>query len=97
MSKNIIIIEDEPIHDWFGLTYANYLVLQRSILQSAPVVWQKKFVKLLDELQEMTSELKDLPGKYVVQIRDERGRFTTDYYADYDRGRRIIVLKTKKR
>ena len=27
-------VDDEPIHNWFGLTYANYLTLNRSLLQS---------------------------------------------------------------
>jgi hypothetical protein len=83
----------EPIHLWFNLTYASYLVLQRSILQSAPKRWQKEFVRLLEELNEMTSGLEDLPDRYTVQLRDEKGRFIKDPYADYERGRRKIKLK----
>lgn len=31
--------EPEPIHLWFNLTYANYLCLPRSVLQSMPQEW----------------------------------------------------------
>jgi len=44
--------EHEAIHGWFGLTYANYLVLPRTLLQSMPDVWQVKFVHLLREMDE---------------------------------------------
>jgi hypothetical protein len=39
-----------PIHGHFGLTYANYLVIPRSLLQSMPEQWQQQFVDLVDEL-----------------------------------------------
>src|SRR6266568_1639700 len=41
--------DDEAIHQYFGLTYANYLVIQRALLQSMPGSWQARFVALLDE------------------------------------------------
>lgn len=48
---------DEPVHEWFGLTYANYLVLNRSLLQSMPQEWQARFVAALDELREAYDHL----------------------------------------
>lgn len=39
-----------PIHGWFSLTYANFLVVPRAVLQSMPVEWQEQFVGLLEEL-----------------------------------------------
>ena len=39
------------IHIFFGLSYAKYLVLPRSILQSMSEEWQRDFVKLLDQLE----------------------------------------------
>lgn len=45
-------IEPEAIHGHFGLSYANYLVLPRTFLQSMGDEWQTKFVALLDELHE---------------------------------------------
>jgi hypothetical protein len=57
--------ESEPIHAWFGLTYANYLVLPRSVLQSMPVEWQRDFVRRLKELDETFGHLEWPP--YNVQ------------------------------
>lgn len=44
--------EHEAIHSYFGLSYANYLVLNRSLLQSMPDEWQEKFCLLLDQFSE---------------------------------------------
>lgn len=41
----------ESIHGWFGLTYANYLVLPRSVLQSMPEDWQDTFTDCLKQLR----------------------------------------------
>ena len=41
----------EPIHEFFELSYAHYLVLPRSLLQSMPVEWQKRFVECLDRFR----------------------------------------------
>lgn len=38
-----------PIHGWFSLSYASYLVMPRTLLQSMPVEWQERFVKCLNE------------------------------------------------
>lgn len=40
----------DPIHGWFGLSYANYLVAPRARLQSMPVEWQERMVACLEEL-----------------------------------------------
>jgi hypothetical protein len=45
-------IEHDAIHKHFGLSYANYLVLPRTLLQSMPQEWQAKFVALLKTLEE---------------------------------------------
>lgn len=42
----------DTIHTHFGLSYANYLVLPRTLLQSMDDAWQIKFVTLLDQLAE---------------------------------------------
>jgi len=85
--------EQDPVHMFFGLSYASYQVLPRSILQSAPAWWQKRYVKLMEELDAMCEGLPDMPGSYAVQVRDEKGRFTKDPYCDYERGRRVVLLK----
>ena len=57
----------DPIHSWFELSYSSYLVIQRSILQSMPVEWQNKFVECLEELENETINLKDLPNSFWVR------------------------------
>lgn len=45
-------VQMDAIHAYFGLSYANYLVLPRTLLQSMPDEWQTKFVTLLREYDE---------------------------------------------
>lgn len=45
-------IEPEAVHGWFGLSYANYSVLPRTLLQSMPDEWQSRFVACMRELQD---------------------------------------------
>ena len=72
----------ESIHCWFGLSYANYLVLPRSLLQSMPQEWQSKFVDMIDEISETLETPYELP-EYRVNAVDEKGRFIKDDYREY--------------
>lgn len=82
----------EAIHSWFGLTYANYLVLNRSVLQSMPDDWQSRFVECLEELQEAARDL-EVPSTYAVQVRGDDGRFEKDPVPHYNRGRARVELQ----
>ena len=42
-----------PIHEWFNLTYAGFLILPRVMLQEMPTKWQARFVALLKEAEGM--------------------------------------------
>lgn len=56
------------IHDYFELTYAHWLTLPRTLLQSMPDEWQKDFVALLDKFnEEMAMDL--LPATNVQVLR----------------------------
>ena len=82
-----------PIHDWFELTYAQYLPVPRSVMQSMAVSWQREMVDLLGELGETIDWLpKD--GCYWVSLRDCKGRYQHDPLGDYERGRRYIPHKS---
>lgn len=83
-----------PIHDWFELSYAQYLTIPRSVLQSMPDEWQERFVKCLEELDE-SIDWRPEKGRYWVQLRDENGRFVPDPLQNYDRGRRQVPLISK--
>lgn len=95
---------EKDIHMYFGLTYAEYLVIPRSVLQSMPEEWQFKFVKLLDELDD--TNWRDLlpKGMYSVEYRNYDYEFNEeteseefvwkeqkiDPLINYNRGRRNI-------
>lgn len=77
-----MIDENEPIHAWFGLTYAKYLVLPRSILQSMPIAWQRDFVKLLEQLDTNCINMGIETPDYSVSAKKD-GKFVRDPYRDY--------------
>ena len=72
--KRHYIDEHEPIHHYFGLTYSAYQVMPRSLMQSMPIAWQKKMVRLLHEANDAFEHLPDLPSGYAVQVRNSKGR-----------------------
>lgn len=55
---------DDPIHGWFGLTYANYFVAPRMMLQAMPIEWQEKFIALMNEANDIGLEA---PGYIVLR------------------------------
>ncbi len=92
MSEEILDFNEDKdyIHNWFGLSYANYLVLPRSILQSMSDEWQKKMVDLLDELNEkIIDEGIILMPEYSVEAIDN-DKTITDPYQNYWRDNQRI-------
>lgn len=92
---------NQPLHDWFGLTYSSYLVLPRLALQEQPIEWQKRFLALLDEMEAsglQTPEyhvLRDDPEYTRVELADPEDHTSrphtfiamrTDPWANYRRG-----------
>jgi hypothetical protein len=90
-------METEPIHNWFELTYAQYLTIPRTVLQSMPAEWQRRFVRCLEELDKLIDWRPESPLQYWVSLRDtSTGKLvsiTNDEHMDYERGRRRIPLK----
>jgi hypothetical protein len=74
---------DEPVHHWFGLTYSSYLILHRSVMQAMPVGWQRRFVALLEEMED-TVEWEKLPHDFWVRAREGR-HFVADPFREYRR------------
>lgn len=72
----------DPMWDWFGLSYANYLVLPRTLICGMPDEWQQKMVDLLEEMQE-TYDSEKIDGDYHVTVRDDNGRFKKDPLSNY--------------
>ncbi len=88
---------DGAIHDWFGLTYSNYLVLPRSLLQAMPHEWQERFVACLDELREEWDS-GQIGDNYSVYLRGDDGRYRSDPLANYRHPDRTLIesLRRKK-
>lgn len=98
----------DAIHAWFNLTYAQYLTIPRSVLQSMPDEWQDRFVQCLEELDEAI-DWRPKRGQYRVILSeisevydDEQGIYIEqweneidDPLMDYERGRRRVPLKAK--
>jgi hypothetical protein len=87
----------EHIHNWFELTYAQYLTIPRSVLQSMPSDWQRRFVQCLKELDSTIDWRPDFPFQYWVGLRDTTtGRMVSienDQFMDYERGRRRVPFR----
>lgn len=94
------------IQDYFGLSYAEYPTIPRSVLQSMPDEWQEKIVSLLEELDE-TIDWMPSDGTYKVSLRkiiemyDEEEKSFIQKWGDeledplrnYERGRRKLPHK----
>ncbi len=83
----------ERLHLWWGLSYASYLTIPRTFLQSLPDGMQNRWAALLEEMDDFARR-RDFcwPGAATtVEVKLRRaGRFVKDALSDYDRGRRRI-------
>lgn len=61
---------DGPIHTWFSLSYCNYQVLHRTLMQSMPTEWQERMVACLTELADAYSHI-ELPEAFKVEAATE--------------------------
>lgn len=77
----------KDIHTWFELSYAQYFVIPRSILQSMPAKWQHKFVGLLEVLDNTFDWRR---SGIFVRLMDRDGFTLPDELGDYERGRRTL-------
>lgn len=67
------------VHTYFGLSYSNYLVRPRTLLQSMPEEWQERFVGCLEEMDAAFEHVPQAPSynvqpaswKYVSELTDE--------------------------
>jgi hypothetical protein len=89
--------ETEAIHAYFGLSYANYLVVPRVVLQSMPDEWQVQFVALLEEMTSLLGTEWEPKAGYRVHVLDESKRYCTDPYSNYERGGRRLPTKNARR
>ncbi|WP_228981393.1 hypothetical protein [Streptomyces sp. DH12] len=69
--------DSDAVHRYFSLSYANYLVLPRTLMQSMPGEWQAQFVHLLKQLDE-TFEGAPQAEAYIVQAAVEKPAYDLD-------------------
>ena len=74
----------EAVHEWFGLSYGNYAVLPRTLLQAMPGHWQRRFVALLDEMADATNGI-DQAIQYEVRAVGAGHRYERDPLPHYRR------------
>ena len=91
----------EPIHDWFSLSYASYLVIPRTILQSCTPENQQRLVDALDAIYDETLANMDeqWPHEAVIEVKLKdcaTGRYRKDGLANYERGRRRLWHNVKE-
>jgi hypothetical protein len=70
-----------PVHTWFSLSYANFLVWHRAHMQSMPVEWQQRFTDLAEELDAaypdgtgVNYEVATVDSKYVSELTEDEMR-----------------------
>jgi hypothetical protein len=86
------------VHAHFGLSYANYLVLPRTLMQSMPVGWQERMVAVLDELDDAFRHVPQAEA-YKVEAATESEGFegevslvpAVDPVPHYNRGRTYVA------
>lgn len=61
---------DGPVHAFFGLSYAHYLAVPRSLLESMPLVWQQQFIDLMNQMLEKPAGKVFAEHHYLVQRTD---------------------------
>lgn len=55
----------DAVHRWFSLSYSNYLVLPRTLMQSMPAEWQERAVGLLEEFRDAFAHVPQAEGYHV--------------------------------
>ena len=85
---------NDSIHRYFGLSYASWLVMPRTLLQSMPRSWSEPFADMLGDFDDHWSGLPDdyLPSGYTVMPREGSSFSSWTCYRlpHYNRGRTIV-------
>lgn len=83
-----------PIHSYFGLSYASWLVLPRLTLQEMPKNWQARFVALLEEAEDLG--ILHRPETKVTVIGDDGKYVEGAHWHNYRRGTVAGALATDR-
>lgn len=85
----------DPIHQWFGLSHANYLVIPRSLLQSLSRETQLAICRALQAAYEEEAAhcAHHWPHEATIDVKLKdvvTGKYIADPLADYQRGKRKL-------
>jgi hypothetical protein len=81
--------DTEPIVLWSNNKSQEYLLIQRTLLQSMSKEWQRDFLKLILQMQEHFGYKSN--GEFKISRKDKSSKFIQDPLADYEQGRRIVT------
>jgi len=87
---------ESPIHEFFGLSYANYFVMQRRLLEEMPYEWQKQFVDLVNQIGD-TFDMEYVPQDFEIKAKAENGQYIHDPYSEYRHPMGKVPRKEKHR
>jgi hypothetical protein len=77
--------EQSPIHEWFELSYAQFLTVPRLVMESMPLDWQLRMARLLRQMDN-TFDWRPKEGRYWVKLKDGEGKYCDAPLGDYRRG-----------
>jgi hypothetical protein len=76
---------EDPLSEWFELSYAQFLTIPRLVLESMPYEWQEKMKTLLEEMDD-TFDWRPKEGRYWVKLKDDKGRYCDAPLNNYRHG-----------
>jgi hypothetical protein len=79
------VFMDDPLSEWFELSYAQFLTIPRLVLESMSYEWQEKMKALLEEM-DATFDWRPEEGRYWVKLKDDKGRYCDAPLNDYRHG-----------
>ncbi len=88
-------LDDKKINEWFQLSYASFLVLPRVFMESMPLEWQQKLVKLLEEYQDEFPNQPDI-GTRVQITKNKKLIKTPEWLINYRRPNTNEINKLRK-
>lgn len=75
----------EKLWEWFGLSYASFIVLPRVVAHSMPDDWQARMAKLLEEYEDAFPGVHgaDMPSPKVMASKGNKFCKWPDWLIDY--------------
>ena len=86
----------QKLWDWFGLSYASFLVLPRILMHDMPDEWQSKMADLLDEYDETYPNQPDM-GTRVQATKDGKLVKWPEWLLRYRRADKQEIERLKRR